>query len=386
MKICIDGREFARNRKSGISRYLETFLPAFQSRREIEIVLFVNDPAAVPESIFHGNVRCVTLPKVPVLAADQLLLPVIAGRERAQLFFSPCHKVPFLGNFKRIITVHDIAFLRIPGSGPMTTMMREFQLRLAARRADLILVDSQHTRADLLAFIPSLEQKINVLYPTLDKDWFKPVHGEAVTDVQYRYAGRNPYFLYVGSFKPHKNVGRLVRAFLRLKVEGKITNQCLILVGGDAANLSRIENIARPGLNTGEIRIYPGVDDKDLKILYSGARWFITASRYEGFGYPVLEAMARSCPVICNPCTSLPEIVGDAALFIEGEDESAIANALCAAITLADSRRGILGEKGRAAATRLIDTNPPDRLLKVVTELAGQQETSANMETGKLYE
>ncbi|OGV67424.1 MAG: hypothetical protein A2283_10840 [Lentisphaerae bacterium RIFOXYA12_FULL_48_11] len=369
MKICIDAREFVKNRKTGISRYLETFLPAVLEHPGFETILLVTDPESLPAVIAKYKPQCITLPKIPVLLTDQAVIPRIAEKARVDTFFSPYYKVPLSGSYRRIITVHDIMFLRLPGTNVLRKFLAGIQFRLAAGKTDVILVDSEFTKKDIIACMPGTAKKISILYPTLGKEWLDNIYNKQADEVANRHTSGKPYFLYAGNFKPHKNVHLLVEAFLKLDSETLLGTHCLILAGGDDVNTPTIRELAGPAVRNGTIRILRDVDDNELKALYAGARWFISASQYEGFGYPMLEAMISGCPVICTNLTSIPEVTGNTNIPIIRPELPEIVGAIKKALETTDSQRKELIEKGMSTAQEFISSNRPDGLLKILREL-----------------
>jgi glycosyltransferase involved in cell wall biosynthesis len=369
MNICIDAREFVKKRKTGISRYLETFLPILIERSEHKITLLVNDSAAVPENVLSHNIPCLTIPSSPTIIVDQVIIPRIAKKQKIDIFYSPYYKTPLFGKFKRIITVHDIMFLKLTSHNPIRKILSGFQLRLAADKTDLILVDSEYTKKDLILYHSGIESKIFVLYPTLDHNWLEPVGHDMISRIRTKYANNKPYFLYVGNFKSHKNVDLLVKAFCNLDTNNLLENHCLILAGGDEINLPRIEKLAGPALENGSVKIYRNIEDTELKVLYAGAKWFISASEYEGFGYPILEAMVSSCPVICLPLTSIPEITDNTQMFITKPDITEVIKAVRNAISITDNQRIQFIEKGLFTAKRFISSNPAEKILHYFNKL-----------------
>lgn len=370
MKIGVDAREFIEKGKTGISRYLENLLTPLTCRSDLNFVLFVNRPEFIPESLCAPSVKIVVLPALPTLVLDQVALPCLARREKADVFFSPYYKVPLSGQFKRIITVHDIMFLRQEGLNRLERMLVVCQLWVSTRKADVILVDSDFTRHDLLDFMPNLQPKIRRLYPALGSGWLEPVDPAQVARIRKTYAGDNPFILYVGNFKPHKNVDLLVRAFAQLAQVAHTGNRRLLLVGGDVSNQPRIETLIRECGLEGNIRVYPHVSDADLRPLYAAADWFITPSGYEGFGYPVLEAMASGCPVICYVSTSLPEVVNGAALEISGLTVQGIMNALLKALNMPPAEKLNLVERGKNQAKRFLPGSAVGNFAGILSELA----------------
>ena len=365
MKICIDAREFVKSRKTGISRYLETFLPAVLENPELEVLLLVTDRSTLPAVIAKYEPRYVTLPNVPAILSDQAIIPRITEKNKSDIFFSPYYKVPLSGKFKRIITVHDIMFLRLPGTNALRKLFADIQLRLATKKADIILTDSEFTKKDLVGYLPSAEKKTSILYPTLGKDWLDNIHNSQAKSIVNKYTSGRPYFLYAGNFKSHKNVHLLVKAFIKLNSDNILDNYCMILAGGDNTNDPIIRQLAGPLIHNGTIRIIRDIDDKDLKALYSEARWFVSASQYEGFGYPMLEAMISGCPVICTNLTSIPEVTGNTNIQIIRPEFTEIVSAIKEALETTDSQRKELIERGMITAKKFISSNQPDGLLKI---------------------
>ena len=360
MKICVDAREFIGRGNTGIGRYLENLLQPLADRPNLQLVLFSHDPDLAGKKVHGHSVRHVRLPAFPTQVVDQWILPVLAQRECADVFFSPYYKIPLWGKFKKVITVHDIMFLRLPGGSGLKKKLAGIQLRWASQKADLILADSKFTRKDLSEWLPATASKTRVVYPGLEAEWAKPVGEEQAAAVRQRYAGNAPFLLYVGNFKPHKNVDLLIEAFLKLAEQDKTASRKLLLVGGDPVNLPRIESLVASRGRADLVKICPAVPEADLKALYAAADWFVTLSGYEGFGYPVLEAMACGCPVICHPCTSIPEIAGPAPVPISALNVESTAQAMCNALKMNRMERGQRSDLGRKQATGFLASAASD--------------------------
>lgn len=348
MKICIDAREFVKNRVTGITRYLENLIVPLISEKDISLVLFVNDRNFVPQAL-RDAVKCVKLPSTPTFAIDQIVLPKLTAKENANIFFSPYYKVPLYGNFKRIITVHDIMFLKLKSFG-LKRFLTGIQLRLAAGKADVILADSEFSRNDLCEYLPTVSSKIKVVYPTINPEWSKPFDETQTHETRNKYSAGLPFLLYVGNFKPHKNIELLIKSFIKAKETGSINNKHLLLVGGDPVNMARIKTLIHSTSMKECIRIHPSVPDADLKALYAAAEWFISTSEYEGFGYPLLEAMTCGCPIIYYPCTSIPEITGNMPVLINRLTINDIADAISKAFAVNPDERYHLIKQGRQKA------------------------------------
>ncbi|MFA7159257.1 MAG: glycosyltransferase family 1 protein [Kiritimatiellia bacterium] len=343
MIIGVDAREFTGTGKTGIGRYLENLLAPLVRKGDNAFVLFTGRAESIPPSLVAPSVKIVPLPSLPAIVLDEAVLPALARRENIDLFFSPYYKIPLSGPFKRIITVHDIMFLRRNDLSRLARAAVGRRLLASGRRADIVLVDSDFTGGDLALFAPGLRPKIQRLYPDLAAAWLEPVDVASIAAARKRFALDGPLLLYTGNFKPHKNVDSLVEAFAR--IDGNKPR--LVLAGGDERNSLRIEKLIRDRGLAARATVIRDINDEVLRALYAAADWFITASEYEGFGYPALEAMASGCPVICRTCTSLPEVVGKAAVEIKTPGAEGITEALRRAFAMPAAEKA-----GRAASGR----------------------------------
>jgi glycosyltransferase involved in cell wall biosynthesis len=320
---------------------------------EFSFSLYTHSPESVPH-------RLAALPAIRVrhLApgqtqwVDQWRLPHQARRDGAELFFSPYYKGPLVPRMPLIVTVHDIMFLRLPGLRPLTQALTRLQLRSVIRRADKVITVSRFSERDLVDLFPRAAGKTVVLYSDMGEEWHRLLAG-----AQGKFGADDPvirgrrFFLYVGNFKPHKNVDLLVRAFAALFARpGRCPSQRLVLVGGDDENAPRIQALIRQLGIDDRVSVLRDIDDARLSALYRAADWFVTASAYEGFGYPCVEAMVAGCPVICHQATSLIEVVGSAGLPIAGLTVEDVANALELAAGTSPSDRDQLVQAGRRQA------------------------------------
>ena len=196
---------------------------------------------------------------------------------------------------------------------------------LFVRRADAIIAVSRHTKRDILDLYGTPPQKVFVVGEGIE-DHFRPVGAEEIRRVLERLAIRRPYLLMVGTLEPRKNHALAFEALARLKAEG--WPHCLV-VGGRRGWLFDAVQSKVEQLGLAEDVIFTGrVPDAELPALYSGADCFLMPSLYEGFGIPVLEAMACGAPVVCSTASSLPEVAGEAALYIDSMTGEGLAAAI----------------------------------------------------------
>ncbi len=198
---------------------------------------------------------------------------------------------------------------------------------------------------------------------------FRVVQDRAIVDEAIqRYGLRSPYVLYVGGFDRRKNVDALVLAYAQTAVRNEAT---LVLVGAGEQESARLLATVESAALENRVRILGYVPDDDLVLLYNGASAFIYPSLYEGFGLPVVEAMACGVPVLASNCTSLPEVVADAALLFDPTRPDDIAAAIDRVFTNGDDEMSRLRSRGLAVAARLTWRNTAERTLDVYRAALG---------------
>jgi glycosyltransferase involved in cell wall biosynthesis len=248
-----------------------------------------------------------------------------------------------------VLTVHDLIFERYPQHH---TQRNRLYLRVAmplfVRAASAIIAVSRHTRNDLVELYGADPAKIHVVYEGVDER-FRPAGEGEIRRVAAQYSPDRPYLLMVGTLEPRKNHAAVLRALARLKAWG--WPHRLLLVGGQGWLFEPIRRqIEDEGLG-GDVHFAGYVPDEDLPPLYSGAAAVLVPSLYEGFGFPVLEAMACGAPVVCSNASSLPEVAGEAALQAAPEDDEAIAQAVHLLLGQPAVAK-MMGEMGRVQAGR----------------------------------
>jgi len=247
------------------------------------------------------------------------------ARRPPDLLFVPAHVLPPLRPRRSIVTVHDLGYLHFPQAHrTLDRLYLDLSTRWNTRAAGHILADSQATKADLMQHYATPAEKISVVYPGLDETLRRVDDPAAVAAVRTKYGVTADYVLYLGTLQPRKNLARLVDAFALLSNPGVQ----LVIAGKKGWLYDQIfSRVQAHGL--ADRIVFSGyVPGADLPALLSGARAFAFPSLYEGFGFPVLEAMRCGVPVVCADTSSLPEIAGDAALLIDPLDTGALAAAL----------------------------------------------------------
>jgi glycosyltransferase involved in cell wall biosynthesis len=239
---------------------------------------------------------------------EQIILPLEAARYRLDVLFNPGFTAPIFSAVPSVTVFHDLQHRRHP------EFFRWFDLpfwRLllwaSARRSRTLVAVSEATRGDLVHFYPFASTRVRVIPHGVDEAFFQLDRDRTEAQV-----------LCVSTLHPHKNIDRLIRAYTRRK-----RNYKLILAGMRGFHADEVEKLI-----TNDIRITGWIPRDELMDLYARATAFIYPSTFEGFGMPVLEALAAGIPVACSDIAPLREVAGDAALFFDPLDEDAIANAL----------------------------------------------------------
>ena len=244
----------------------------------------------------------------------RLPLPVQWMTGTLDLFHSPDFVLPPVANhIPTLVTVHDLSFLHYPDTFPVKLVTYLNQVvPWSIERATHILADSQATKADLVDLWHVPAEKITVLYCGVNER-FRPVTDEErITAVSRKYKiDDQPYILSVGTVQPRKNYRMLIRAFAQMA--DRFPHNLVISGGKGWLYDEMVAEVEKLGVN-GRVRFIGFVDDEDLPTLYSGASLFVFPSLYEGFGLPLLEAMACGVPLITSNASSLPEVVGETAV------------------------------------------------------------------------
>lgn len=231
---------------------------------------------------------------------------------------------------KTVVTVHDMVFRAYPETvRGRTRQMLALGLEQSMRRADRIVTDSVFSRSEIVKYYPEHEGKIRVVPCGVDCERFHPVDDPSAHErVERKYNIQPPYFLYLGTLEPRKNLVRLVQAYAAYAEQRSDPAQ-LVLAGGKGWLYEDIFAKVQE-LRLGEKVVFTQyVEDADLCTLMSGALAFTFPSLYEGFGMPPLEAMACGTPVMVSDAASLPEVTGDCAVIVKAEDTISMTEGLC---------------------------------------------------------
>lgn len=350
--IVLDART-ATDHFPGIGRYVANLARAMiPLLGRDEGLILLRDPAQPSHwdlsTLAGEKLQVVDVPLSPFTLRQQWAVPRLLRRLKADLYHSPYYLMPYRPGCPTLLTVHDLIPLLLPRhSTVQARLLFRWTMALALRAAYHVIAVSEATRRDLLRYFHLPHGRVSVI-PEAPDPAFHPRSMAEIEAVRRQYALPESFVLYVGSNKPHKNLVRLIEAWYHL-TEYAIRNTLVIAGPWDPRYPEPRRLAERLGLQ--DIRWLGPVPEADLPALYSAATVFVFPSLYEGFGLPVLEAMACGTPVACSNVSSLPEVVGEAALTFAPDDHDAIADALTRLLLDADLRAD-LRERGMQQAAR----------------------------------
>lgn len=333
MRIAIDYTSAARQR-AGIGRYTRSLIRALAAQdTSSQYALYVPGNAQYLQDTrnFPKNFRVTRAPlperyMVALWQRAQIPLPVEWFTGAADIFYSPDFVLPPTRAKKKILTIHDLSFKRIPETAvPTLKWYLEGAVPRAIERADLILADSDATRNDLIELFHTPAERVQTLYSGYDAMFRRITDENEGARVRAQYQLHKPFILHVGTIEPRKNLVRLIEAFSRLPQRNELE---LVIAGGRGWMYDEIYAAPEKFGVRASVRFLGFTPDAALPALYSLAELVTYPSLYEGFGLPVLEAMACGAAVVASNNSSIPEVAGDAAVLIAARDTEALASAM----------------------------------------------------------
>jgi glycosyltransferase involved in cell wall biosynthesis len=349
--ICLDISPVVHG-KAGLASYareLAEHLAAAESSNRYSLFHYGAHPPVTLTGVLAGLRRhSIGLPargwRLGVAAASVLGLSMDHLFPEIDLFHATEHLLPPLRRVKSVFTFHDAIYALFPKYHlPMNRAYLGLMMPRFLRRADAIITISECSRRDAARLYGVADDRMRVIYEGVDPR-FRPVEQpETLEQVRRRYALPAAYLLAVGTLEPRKNLSTLLEAFVAVKARSGRQDLRLVIVGKKGWLFQDFfRRLRELGLDDGRQVVFPGyVADGDLPAVYAGAACFVFPSLYEGFGLPVLEAMASGAPVVCSDVSSVPEVAGDAALTASPEDAGAFAWAVERILADPDLRRDL---------------------------------------------
>jgi glycosyltransferase involved in cell wall biosynthesis len=326
-RIGVDAR-LMQHQPAGITRYTRHLLQELAKlNQHDEFITFQHRRHRTP-LIEQANFRRATLFAPVHTRMEQWMLPLELLPYSLDLLHSTDFIPPLYSPIPTVITVHDLAFLHWPHFLTKDSAAYYGQIDRAVRHARHIIVPSESTKQDLTAMLGVPPLKISVIYEAADV-LFVPLPLEQTrAEVMAKYKLPESFILFVGTIEPRKNVDGLIRAFHHLRNKYGVSDTALVIAGGSGWLYNETLELIRQLDLEASVFLVGRVVDEDLHKLYVSARCHVHAAHYEGFGLPPLEAMACGTPTIVSNVSSLPEVVGDAALLVDPSNWEEIAVAI----------------------------------------------------------
>jgi glycosyltransferase involved in cell wall biosynthesis len=350
MRIAVNTRLLLAGKLDGIGWFTyETLKRITRNHPEHEFI-FLFDRSWDQEFIFSSNIRPVYISppaRHPILwyAWFEYAIPSALTKHEADVFLSPDGYLSLKADIPSLAVIHDINFHHRPEDLPYTSRFyyRRF-FPLFARKADIIVTVSEYSKQDICTSYNIPREKVNVIYNGANPV-FKPLHQEEAIKTRNEFTDGKPYFVFVGLLHPRKNIPRLLLAFDQFRQ--KLNEAFKIVIVGEKIFLSGEIEKALNQMDHREDVVFTGrLDPEKLRMVMGAAVALTFVPLFEGFGIPIVEAMYCDIPVLASNVTSLPEVAGDAALYADPYNVSAIAEQMLA-IVKNESLRIQLVKKGR---------------------------------------
>jgi glycosyltransferase involved in cell wall biosynthesis len=347
--IAVNTRLLLKNKLEGIGRFAYETLKRITLQHPEHQFIFIFDRPFDKDFIFAPNVIPVVIgppARHPILFCIWLEYSVkkILKKYKADIFLSPDGYISLTTDVKSIAVIHDLNFEHYPKHLPM--VMRNYYKYFFprfAKKANRIATVSEYSKKDIQVQYNISREKIDVVYNGASEA-FNPLSEEQIKENRKLYSGGAPYFLFVGSQHPRKNLANLLKAFEKFRKTAK--EPVLLLLTGKSYYWSAEMKKALNDMEYRQDVIFTGrLCDKELSAIMASALALTYVSYFEGFGIPIIEAMRSKLPVIASNTSSIPEIAGDAALLVDPFSIDSISDAMVKIYSNQDLRNKLI-EKG----------------------------------------
>lgn len=323
-------------RSAGIARYIFHLLCALSlTSPEFELHAFTRETQAFAS--FNGIephlTRLPTGSPTNRILWEQVAFPYQLGRNHFDLSHSMAYVSPLLSLTPDVVTVYDLSFVLFPGYfRPLNRIYLKWGTRLSTRRAKRVIAISESTKADLVRLFALPSGKIDVVPPGVQPSFFPNGDGNSLERFKRTKKLPDHFILFVGTLEPRKGLTTLIRAFANAKSRHHLPHK-LVLVGGHGWKEDEIARAIEANRVDQDVILAGYAPAEELPYWYRAADAFVYPSQYEGFGMPLLEAMASGTPVITGNVSSLPEAVGNAGLLVDPNDARELEEALARIVT-----------------------------------------------------
>jgi glycosyltransferase involved in cell wall biosynthesis len=366
MHIMVDGRMIS---NTGIGRWIQNIVTHLvKIKSDHKITVLVNRDSERVRS-FGIETRRLHFSAPAYSLREQMLLPLELRSGRPDVVHYPNFNLALADRTPAVLTLCDLIYYLFPQACPswIGHQYARWMIRMAARKARRIITLSEYSKRDMVRHLGCPESKIAVIYPAIDCAVFHDGQKSAtVAAATHRLGIQKPYIFYTGNHEPRKNLALLVDAYRKL---AKRKQYQLVLGGHIDSRRQAFYDSIHDLVASGDVILCGEIAESDLPLLYAGAELFVFPSTYEGFGLPPLESMAAGVPVVCSSSTSLPEVVGDAAITF---DPQSLDDLLKAMNLVLGSKQlaGELREKGRQQVQRFSWQTAAERAMGIYQEVA----------------
>lgn len=355
MNIGIDGYEANTTQRVGIGQYAYQLLSQlYKSDNENNYTIFLPSSPLSDLPVENSQWRYVEGNLGSFWTISQL--PFLIRKNPVDIFFSPTHYTPWFTPFPRFISVMDLSYLHYPEMFRVKDLIQlKYMGGLSIAQAKKIFTISEFSKHEIIKEYKRKDEDVIVTYPGFNVKL--PMH------TSRKYVPNTPYILFVGTIQPRKNIERLIKAFDELKQDID-----LLIVGKRGWLYEPIITAAKASKRAKNIKFLDFVTDVELTALYQNAVCLVLPSLYEGFGIPVAEAMQVGCPVVVSNTTSLPEVAGEAGIYVDPLNIGDIAEGLSKAIQLSQADRTKLILKGKEQIKKFNWETCAQKTIEVLTQ------------------
>ncbi len=372
MIIGVDGNEANVEKRVGISKYVFELLRQFEyvkpqvSHVRFNIYLKKRPREDLPKKREGWHYRVVGPQKLWTQVG--LPLDLFLNRPRPDVFFTPTHYAPRFSPVPTVVSVMDLSYIHFPQLFNTSDL---YQLRnwtaYSVKKAKRVLTISLASKNDIIKHYQIAPDRVVVTYPGIKLDAAKGTqYMEALKNI---YGVTGEYILFVGTLQPRKNIVRLIEAFALVRESKEYNDLQLVIIGKRGWQYQDILAAPRKLQVQDSVKFLDFVSDNDLASFYHNARCFILPSLYEGFGLPILEAMKYDCPVITSNVSSMPEVGGEAAIYINPYDTDDIADKIREVLGNETLRKQMV-EEGKKQIKKFSWEKTAKETLQVLTEIA----------------
>jgi glycosyltransferase involved in cell wall biosynthesis len=378
LHIVIDVR---RIRDFGIGTYIRNLVQALACEdlhNQYTLIISPENLRELPS--LPDNFEIATYGRSDSDPADHLAFPVFLRQLPADLYHIPINRVPLLMRKPYVVTIHDMSSLLFDKRRSWQNNLRQYRFRRGLIQAERVIAVSAATRRDVVNLMGVQPDRIRLIYSAPSPEFFRggqsPDAETAEQEQQRileRYQIRYPFLLYAGSIKPQKNIPRLVEAFAiartALANHPEYHDLRLIIIGDEISRYPAVRQAVIQSRVEESVRFLGFVPFETMRVFYEAATAFVFPSLYEGFGLPPLEAMASGTPVITSSMSSLPEVVGEAAMLVNPENVFDIARGI-KEVLLNQDLRAKLSAEGRIHAAKYSWKSTAQQVLEIYREIA----------------